>query len=87
MDMQHDNSIRRRIFYLYDRACRKFKMNKIIWKEYLHVLVKCKSIQKLNVVVSKAVQIHPDELQFWLVGIYCELDMKGNLFSSRNLML
>ena len=62
MDMKHDNSVRRRIFYLYDRACRKFKMNKIMWREYLQYLVKCKSIQKLNVVVSKAVQIHPDEL-------------------------
>jgi hypothetical protein len=55
MDMKHDNSVRRRIFYLYDRACRKFKMNKTMWKEYMHFLVKCKSIQKLNVVVSKAI--------------------------------
>ena len=26
-------------------------------------------------------------LDFWLVSVYTELDIKGNLFSSRNLML
>ena len=30
--------------------------------------------------------MHPDTLDFWLIGAYSELDMKGNLFSSRNLM-
>lgn len=73
--------------YLYERACRKFRHNKIMWKEYLEYLVKTKSMQKLNKVVSNAVLIHPDVLDFWLIGVYSELDMKGNLFSSRNLML
>ena len=59
----------------------------MIWKEYLHYLVKNKAVQKLNKVVSNAVQVHPSCLDFWLVGAYVELDMKGNLFSSRNLML
>jgi hypothetical protein len=62
-------------------------MNKGVWKEYLHFLVQCKSLQKLNTVIMKAVQVHPECLDFWLIGIYTELDMKGNLFSSRNLML
>ena len=30
---------------------------------------------------------HPDTLDFWLIGAYAELDLKGNLFSSRNLMM
>ena len=72
--------------HLYDRACRKFKQNKILWKEYLEYLVRTRSLQKLNRVVSQAVQVHPDTLDFWLVGAYSELDLKGNLFSSRNLM-
>ena len=38
-------------------------------------------------VVSNAVQVHPTTLDFWLIAAYAELDMKGNLFSSRNLML
>ena len=87
VDFRHDNGIKKRVMHLYDRACRKFKQNKILWKEYLEFLVKTKSIQKLNRVVSNAVQCHPTCLDFWLIGAYSELDMKGNLFSSRNLML
>ena len=37
--------------------------------------------------MSKAVQTHPTVLDFWLVGVYTELDLKGNLFSGRKLML
>jgi hypothetical protein len=37
--------------------------------------------------LSSAVQLHPSFLDFWLVGVYTELDIKGNLFSSRKLML
>ena len=41
----------------------------------------------MNRVVSNAVQVHPSTLDFWLIGAYSELEMKGNLFSSRNFML
>ena len=43
-DFRHDNGIKRRVMHLYDRACRKFRQNKILWKEYLEFLVKTKSI-------------------------------------------
>ena len=43
-DFRHDNGIKRRIMHLYDRACRKFKQNKILWKEYLEYLVRTKSL-------------------------------------------
>ena len=54
-DFRHDNALKRRVMYLYDRACRKFKQNKMMWKEYLEFLVRTKSLQKLNRVVSNAV--------------------------------
>ena len=73
--------------HLYDRACRKFKQNKMLWKEYLEFLVRTKSLQKLNRTVANALLIHPGTLDFWQIAAYAELDLKGNLFSSRNLML
>lgn len=86
-DFRHDNGIKRRIMHLYDRACRKFKQNKLLWKEYLEYLVRTKSLQKLNRTVANALLTHPGHLDFWLIAAYSELDMRGNLFSSRNLML
>jgi len=56
-------------------------------KEYLYFLCKTRSVQKLNRVLSRAVEIHPNVLDFWLVGVYVEMDMKGNMLSSRRLML
>ena len=43
-DFRHENGIKRRIMHLYDRACRKFKQNKLLWKEYLEYLAKTKSL-------------------------------------------
>ncbi|CDW85134.1 u3 small nucleolar rna-associated protein 6 [Stylonychia lemnae] len=82
-----DHSIKRRIMYLYDRGIRKFKNNIALHKEYMEYLVSNKSFQKLNRVLAKSVQIHPNVLDFWLIGVYAEHDMRGNLFSSRKLML
>jgi hypothetical protein len=53
----------------------------------MEYLVLQKSYNKLNRVVAQAVQLHPTVLDFWLIGVYSELDLKGNLFSSRKLML
>lgn len=86
-DFRHDNGIKRRIMHLYDRACRKYKQNKLLWKEYLEFLTRIKSLQKLNRTVANALLTHPDTLDFWQIGAYAELELKGNLFSSRNLML
>ena len=43
-DFRHDNGIKRRIMHLYDRACRKFRQNKMLWKEYLEFLVRGKNL-------------------------------------------
>lgn len=39
-----DHAIKRRIIHLYDRACRKFKQNLPLWKEYLHFLCQTRSV-------------------------------------------
>lgn len=82
-----EHTVVKRIMHLYDRATRKFRQNTALWKEYMEFLVKQKSYQKLNRILSKCVQIHPTALDFWLIGVYTELDIKGNLFSGRKLML
>ena len=69
--------------HLYQRACRKFKQNKVLWLEYLQYLVSTKALQKLNSVLSECLQQMPDELEFWLIGVYVDLELKGNMFSSR----
>ena len=44
-------------------------------------------MQKANRVLGRALSLHPTVLDFWLLGVYMELDMKGNVFNARKLML
>jgi len=79
---REENCIHRRILHLYSRACRKYRQNKLLWREYLHYLLEQKSLQKLNKVLSECLQQMPGEVDFWLIGAYAELELKGNMFSS-----
>ena len=37
--------------------------------------------------ISTCLQLHPNVVDFWLVAVYVEFDLKGNMFTARNLML
>jgi len=43
-DFRHENAIKKRIIHLYDRATRKYRQNKLIWKEYLYFLLTSDSL-------------------------------------------
>jgi len=80
-------AIKRRIIHLYQRAVRKFKHTLPLLKEYLHYLFEVKAAQKLNRVLADALAMHPTVPDFWLLAAYNELELKGNLFSGRKLLL
>lgn len=58
-----------------------------MWKEYLHFLFQCRATQKLNRTIAQALQLHPTTIDFWLIAAYNELELKGNLFSGRKILL
>jgi hypothetical protein len=37
--------------------------------------------------MARTLHIHPSVLDFWLIAVYCEFDMRGNMQGSRNIML
>ena len=82
-----DQAIKRRVIHLYQRATRKFKHNLPLWKEYLHFLFQCRATQKLNRTIAQVLQLHPTTIDFWLIAAYNELELKGNLFSGRKILL
>lgn len=41
----------------------------------------------LNRFIADCLQIMPEEVDFWQIGAYTELEVKGNMFSGRQLML
>jgi hypothetical protein len=87
VSFREENAIHRRVLNLYSRVSRKFRGNKLVRLEYLHYLLQTKSIQMLNKVVAECLQLMPEEVQFWQIGAYAELEVKGNMFSGRQLML
>lgn len=37
--------------------------------------------------MARTLHIHPNVLDFWLIAVYCEFDMRGNMQGSRKIML
>jgi hypothetical protein len=38
-------------------------------------------------VMARALHIHPNVLDFWLIAVYCEFDMRGSMEASRKILL
>jgi len=36
--------------------------------------------------MARTLHIHPNVLDFWLVAVYCEFDMRGSMQAARKIM-
>eukprot|EP00345_Euplotes_harpa_P014206 CAMPEP_0168347674 /NCGR_PEP_ID=MMETSP0213-20121227/19173_1 /TAXON_ID=151035 /ORGANISM="Euplotes harpa, Strain FSP1.4" /LENGTH=266 /DNA_ID=CAMNT_0008356893 /DNA_START=227 /DNA_END=1027 /DNA_ORIENTATION=- len=82
-----DFSIHRRILGLYERMTRRYRQDACLVKEFLHYLLSTRSLGKFNRVMARSLHIHPNVIDFWLIAVYCEFDMRGSMQASRNILL
>ena len=81
-----DFSIKRRIIGLYERMTRRFRNDISLIKEYVKYLLSTRSLNKFNSVISRILHIYPNILDFWLIAVYCEFDLRGSMQAARKIM-
>ncbi|CAI2361796.1 unnamed protein product [Moneuplotes crassus] len=82
-----DFSIHRRIIAIYERMTRRYRYDVNLLKDFLHYLLLTRSLGKFNSVMARTLHVHPNVLDFWLIAVYCEFDMRGNMQGSRKIFL
>lgn len=76
----------RRIFFIFERATRKFYGDVDLWLQYILYAQHEKSTRVLGKVIASALQFHPTKPKLWIFAGYHELNWNGNISAARALM-
>lgn len=76
----------RRIFYILDRATRKFHGDIGLWVQYIEYARKQKAFKKLSTIFTDALRLHPTNADLWIYAAQYALDDHADMTLSRSHM-
>lgn len=76
----------RRIFFIFERATKRFHGDVDLWLQYIDYAKKQKATKVLGKVYSAALQFHPTNPSLWNLAAVHELEWNGNMTAARALM-
>ena len=76
----------RRIFFILDRATRKFHCDLNLWIQYIEYARKQKAYKKLEMVLTDALRFHPTSADLWIYAAKYVLDEHADMSQARSYM-
>ncbi|CAI7649054.1 unnamed protein product [Penicillium bialowiezense] len=76
----------RRIFFVLDRAVRKFHGDLGLWVQYIEYARKQKAHKKLSMIFTDALRLHPTSADLWVYAAKHCLDDHGDMTQARSYM-
>lgn len=76
----------RRIFFILDRATRKFHGDIGLWVQYIEYARQQKSYKKLGTIITDALRLHPTNAELWIYAAQYALDDHADMTQSRSYM-
>lgn len=76
----------RRIFFILDRATRKFHGDIGLWVQYIEYARKQKAFKKLSTIFTDALRLHPTNVDLWIYAAQYALDDHADMTQSRSHM-
>lgn len=80
------HSGQRRIFFILDRATRKFHGDLNLWVQYIEYARKQKAQKKLSMVLTDALRFHPTSAELWVYAAKYVLDDHADMSQARSYM-
>ena len=82
-----DYSIVKRIIFLFDRLCARFKYQPKFWKQYIRFCLQQDSKKNFYRALSNALRFNVGDLELWEISIYYEMEIRHNPFKGRKLFM
>jgi len=82
-----DHSIVRRVHFIFDRACRRFRQSPEWWLQWADFSLRTNSSKAAGRIFARSLQIHPRSIELWLQAAEFEYDRQGNVSTARALFL
>ena len=76
----------RRIFFVLDRATRKFHGDLALWMQYIEYARKQKAHKKLNQALTSVLKLHPTRPELWIYAAKYALEVEGDMMEARSYM-
>lgn len=76
----------RRIFFVLERATRKFHGDMGLWMQYVDFARKQKSTKKLSEILTRVLRMHPTKPELWIYAANYALEERGDINEARNYM-
>ncbi|KAJ5590895.1 RNA-processing protein HAT helix [Penicillium hetheringtonii] len=80
------HSGQRRIFFILDRATRKFPSDLNLWIQYIEYTRKQKAHKKLSMIFTDALRLHPTSAELWVYAAKSVLDDHADMLQARSYM-
>ncbi|RAK99849.1 snoRNA-binding rRNA-processing protein UTP6 [Aspergillus ibericus CBS 121593] len=80
------HSGQRRIFFILDRATRKFHGDVGLWVQYLEYAKQQKAYKKVSTILTDALRLHPANVDLWLYAAQYSVDEHADMTQSRGYM-
>ncbi|KAF7121598.1 hypothetical protein CNMCM5793_009068 [Aspergillus hiratsukae] len=80
------HSGQRRIFFILDRATRKFHGDLGLWIQYIEYARQQKAYKKLSTIFTDALRLHPASVDLWIYAAQYNLDEHADMTMSRTYM-
>lgn len=76
----------RRIFFILDRATRKFHGDLGLWLQYLAFARKQKSNKKVSQILTNVLRLHPTKPELWIYAANYAMEERGDMMEARSYM-
>ena len=76
----------RRIFFVLDRATRKFQGDVGLWMQYITFARKQKSNKKVSQIFTSVLRLHPTKAELWIYAANYALEERGDMTEARSYM-
>jgi len=77
---------KRRIFFVLDRATRKFQGDIALWMQYIEYARKEKAYKKLSQILTSVLRLHPTKSELWIYAAHYALDTQADMNEARSYM-
>ncbi len=76
----------RRIFFILDRATRKFHGDVGLWLQYLEFARQKKASKKVSQILTSMLRLHPTRAELWIYAASYAMDERGDMTEARSYM-
>jgi U3 small nucleolar RNA-associated protein 6 len=86
LGIRHKGAGQRTIYFLYNRATRKFSGDLALWMQYIDFARKDKAYRRLNDIFTSVVRLHPTRPELWTLAANYFMESQADITNARSYM-